>query len=181
MTVSSSPDVRVVGGPPPHPRPEPPSERQLTVTVGWRVAITHPDTTTVVCAPTMLSPTGPEVSYRAACRACDWISTPLFESENAAVEAAHDHSHPGFRDLPAVELPAGWRQNPDTKQIQAARTLLEGHYPPGWIAAGGAPSWSYRHPRATRHVPGGGLFGGYDLARPIDDTRAEVGQGRLFR
>ena len=84
--------------------------------------------------------------------------------------------------LSAVELPAGWRQHPDTKQIQTAKTLLEGHYPPGWITGGHAPSWSYRHPRATRHVPGGGLFGGYDLARPIDDdTVAEVGQGRLFR
>ena len=154
----------------------------MDVPEGWRVAITHPDTTTVVCAPTVLSPTGPDVAYRAACRGCDWIATAALDSENVAVEAGHDHTHPGFRDLSAVELPAGWRQHPDTKQIQTAKTLLEGHYPPGWITGGHAPSWSYRHPRATRHVPGGGLFGGYDLARRLDDdTVAEVGQGRLFR
>jgi len=37
-------------------------------------------------------------------------------------------------------------------------------YPAGWAKRCG-PTITWREPMATRHVPGRGLFGGYDMAR----------------
>ena len=151
----------------------------------WRVAITPPETPTPICAPTTLTPrhTGDRLVYRAGCRSCGWIAEPIDLSENDAVESAHDHSHPNYRTLPTVDLPTGWRQAPTSKPVVAARELVAQLYPDGWIASREAPNWTYRQPRAGRHVPTAGLFGGYDLAQPSTGalTAGPVGaQGTLF-
>lgn len=152
---------------------------------GWRVAITHPETSTPICAPTILTPRHSEnrIIYRAACRHCGWIAEHVDVSENDAVETAHDHSHPRYRTLPTVDLPTGWRQTPTSKPVVAARELVAQLYPDGWVASGVAPNWTYRQPHAGRHVPSVGLFGGYDLARPntpATDHVAVGAQGALF-
>ena len=88
---------------------------------GWSIAITAPGDGRFDdgeplsgrwsrCSPTVLSrdhwPRRPHLEYRGACLGCGWVSprTHLLQAggENAAVEDAHDHTHPGWRDLPVV-------------------------------------------------------------------------------
>lgn len=151
----------------------------------WRVAITHPETPTGLCAPTILTPRSicDELEYLASCRGCGWTARHTDQCENDAVETAHEHSHPGYRDLPTLDLPSGWRQARTSKTVEAIRQLAVCHYPDGWIESGVAPNWTIRQPHGTRHVPDGGLFGGYDLARTIKPAGAAVAlgtQGELF-
>ncbi len=158
----------------------------MTATIAeWRVSITHPAEPTPVCAPTVLSRRqADQLEYLAACRGCDWTSSETTGDANQAVEDAHDHTHPGYRHLPAVELASGWRHESTAKRLDVIRAALARVYPAGWIEAGHAPMWTYRTPPASRHVPAGSLFGGYDLARPALTTeRAPVligAQGVLF-
>ena len=158
----------------------------IATAADWRVAITHPAEPTPTCAPTLLSHRpDSSVEYVGGCRGCEWISSEPTVDANQAVEAAHDHTHHGYRDLPAIELPTGWRQHPTAKRLDAVRHSLAIAYPAGWIEAGHAPMWTYRNAPADRHVPGGSLFGGYDLAshshRQTSDQRVRLGdQGVLF-
>ena len=60
------------------------------------------------CAPTIETVNNDGgMSYRGTCLgiACEWIGAQR-RGENSAVEDAHDHSHPGWRDLPVVRRAA---------------------------------------------------------------------------
>jgi hypothetical protein len=89
----------------------------------WSVGITQPGMSmsrdaetggdlialTTQCSPTvehLNDAARPDSSYRAACLAtgCGWVGVGR-NDENPAVEDAHDHSHPGWRDLPVITAP----------------------------------------------------------------------------
>ncbi|MFF3665430.1 DUF6349 family protein [Microtetraspora malaysiensis] len=101
---------------------------------------------------------------RAGCLGCDWESEDL-RRERDAVEAAHDHAWPGWRDLPAVRQPGS----------NHARWLagVKRAYPDGWLEAGGPIVTVRADSRFSRHEPGKAPGGGYDLAA--------VGYGRTKR
>lgn len=98
------------------------------------------------------------LSYRGACTGCDWEGKTR-DRENAAVEDACDHAHPGWRDLPAVP-----RMPDERKALARWEQQVSAVYPPGWLEAGG-PIRTLRQAMGTRHnsmhaTP----YGGYDLA-----------------
>lgn len=138
---------------------------------GWKVAICEPETPAGPgCQPTVLyrylngirreSTTNCGSEYRGACFACRWLG-PQRDDENTATEDAHDHAFPGWRDLPAIEP---YRYDEGAKRARLAQRLGP-LYPPGWPERKG-PTITYRDsPFGTRYVPGGGLFGGYCMAR----------------
>ena len=103
---------------------------------------------------------GPTVSpTQAICEPCQWHRICGDESE--AVEAWHDHAIPGWRELPV--MPAEIRVRDDKGLTKLARKWLEVHYPEN-MKVPGAPIITERTPNATRHVPGGSPWGGYDLS-----------------
>lgn len=82
--------------------------------------------------------------YRAWCGDCERWSG-ILTTETAAVEEAHDHCWPGWREMPiGADAPREQR----------------------WTVAG-APIITARTQHATRPVPGRSPYGGYDLAAPI--------------
>ena len=104
---------------------------------------------------------------RGACLGCDCEGEP-HGSESAAVEDAHDHSWPGWRELPVV--PARPERGSNSKQVAAMGRWIDtvaDTYPTGWLAAGG-PIRTLRDSRGTRHVPYATGFGGWDLAVVVD-------------
>jgi hypothetical protein len=142
----------------------------LRIPRGWNAAICQPETPPGPgCQPTVLhrylnetrrdiiTNGGPE--YRGACFACRWLG-PESHDENTATEGAHDHAFPGWRDLPAIEP---YRYDEGAKRARLAQRLAP-LYPPDWPERHG-PTLTYRDAYGTRHVPGGGLFGGYCMAR----------------
>lgn len=107
--------------------------------------------------------------YRGACYGCTWeADTRATASE--AVEDAHDHAWPGWRDLPIVPQPPDrGTSKREIAAMAAWETTTAALLPQGWLAAGG-PIVTTRSPGATRDVPGGSRFGGYDLsARPCHE------------
>jgi len=140
------------------------------------------------CTPTVLCrdswPRRPHLEYRGACLGCGWVSPRTHwmgaGGENAAVEDAHDHTHPGWRDLPVVaaipsiDSPARHKQ-----AIVRWRAAWERVLPAGWLDQGG-PIRTKRSPLATRHVPGRAPGGGYDLAARADEREIPGGQLELF-
>lgn len=53
-------------------------------------------------------PAPDHLEYRGACLGCGWVSDHTHrgaKAENLAVEDAHDHTHPGWRDIPVVGAP----------------------------------------------------------------------------
>lgn len=92
---------------------------------------------------------------RGACLGCEWESED-FRTEKEAVEAAHDHAWPGWRNLPAVRQP-GSNYERWLDEVKKA-------YPPGWLEAGGPIVTVRPDSRFSRHLPGKAPFGGYDLA-----------------
>lgn len=163
----------------------------------WEIDSLHPGggweaerpATTERCYPTVESRTLDAYSdesrseHRGACLGCDWKGparpSDVGEGENAAVEDAHDHAWPGWRDLPFT--PDAMRKQHQaamvgsTKQQQkwaeTWRLKLEEAYPSHVIAAGfaskGAPIRTRRYGIGSRHVPGYSPFGGYDLCGEI--------------
>jgi hypothetical protein len=108
-----------------------------------------------------LDPSIPDaLMYQAICRACRWHA--IADGENAAVEAWHDHAFPGWRDLPAVPHGLG-----DKKRA----AWIDANQPADWRRPG-SPIVTERTPGGTRHVGGRSPFGGYDLARRIDQPAA---------
>lgn len=85
----------------------------------------------------------------------------IASDENAAVEAWHDHSFPGWRDLPVV--PARLRSTDEIRLSKAARKWIEQHYPASMRVVG-APVITERNGAGTRHVPGRSPWGGYDMS-----------------
>jgi hypothetical protein len=169
----------------------------------WSIASTHPGgfggqhasrpdrCQARLCEPTVLTchwlpPEGEDywtmkdhLGFRGACLGCGWVSdrTPRGRgAENLAVEDAHDHTHPGWREIPVVgappslESPTSYRQLV-TRWYQRWGCLL----PEGWLDRGG-PVRTTRSPMAGRHVPGRAPGGGYDLAADQDMRELEGGQ-----
>jgi len=146
---------------------------------GWNPGITHPDTPAGRCQPTLLDVdlrctisdhwrsrsdnrdpclcTG-HLLYRGACRHCDWEGEPRLD-ENQAVEDAHDHAWPGWRDLPVMPHHP-YEKKPLANWMQ--RVLAA--YPDGWVQAGG-PILTWREQGGTRHH-WAMEWGSYDMGVP---------------
>lgn len=90
--------------------------------------------------------------HRGACLGCTWEG-PDRRRTDAAVEDAHDHTHVGWRDLPALP------QRRSRQWLTHATRL----YPEGWFGRGGAVR-TIRTGIEKRHLPGTAPGGGYDLA-----------------
>jgi len=138
------------------------------------------------CTPTVLYrdrwPRWPHLEYRGACLGCGWVSSHTHligdGGENAAVEDAHDHTHPGWRQLqvvggpPAADAPADYQ-----RQLDRWRQRWEPLLPAGWLDSGG-PIRTHRTPPGGRHVPERAPGGGYDIA--TEDREVLGGQLGLF-
>ena len=170
---------------------------RLAMVRSWGIFITHPGGnledgagpgTREICTPTVLSrDTGnrdAHLAYRGACLGCGWISPHIHliraGGENAAVEDAHDHTHPDWRQLPVVARPP----SPSAPSAHAHalarwREQWEPILPTGWLDRGG-PIRTARAPHGTRHVPGGAPGGGYDLSAGDTTPEQPCGQLGLF-
>ena len=123
------------------------------------------------CTPTVLSsdhwPEPEHLQYRGACLGCGWVAERTHRragGENAAVEDAHDHTHPGWRDIPVVGTPPSLETPArHARAVEQWRWLWESRLPDEWLARGG-PIRTNRTPPGNRHVPGRAPGGGYDLA-----------------
>lgn len=102
--------------------------------------------------------------FRGACRMCTWEGE-LRATSNEAVEDAHDHAWPGWRDLPTVDRnPGRGSGRREVKAFAAWVAAVNAVYPAGWLEAGG-PIRTERL-GGMRHVPAASGFGGYDLSVP---------------
>ncbi|MFB1042337.1 DUF6349 family protein [Streptomyces chrestomyceticus] len=121
--------------------PEPTTDHQPTVLVRrWDLpAPEHPDETWPYL-------------HRGACLGCTWEG-PDRRRTDEAVEDAHDHTHPGWRDLPPLPERRGRHWLTHATQL----------YPTGWFDTGG-PIRTIRTGVEKRHLPGKAPGGGYDLA-----------------
>lgn len=126
------------------------------------------------CQPTVLSANRDDsdglghLMFRGACLGCGWVSGRVHPLRagggNAAVEDAHDHTHPGWRDLPVVPpAPRDVSGSQAKAALDRKRAEIAALHPPGWAERRG-PTRTLRQPMGTRHVPFGGWFGGYDLS-----------------
>lgn len=102
--------------------------------------------------------------YRAACEPCGW-SSDVLDDDHAVVAAWHDHAWPGWRDLPVVDRrPSGAADaREDSKRGARWVEKVESQYPAGW-GRPGAPVVTARADGATRDMPNGSPWGGFDLA-----------------
>ena len=144
---------------------------RLRLPRGWQVALCQPEAPAGPgCQPTVLSryiylrdgdlSTYDGCRFRGACFACTWLGDDC-DKENTATEDAHDHAFPGWRDLAAIEPYA----YDDQRKRSRLASQLAALFPSDWRDRSG-PTVTYRDsPVGTRHVPGGGLFGGYCMAR----------------
>ncbi|MGQ4491141.1 DUF6349 family protein [Streptomyces sp. SAS_281] len=97
--------------------------------------------------------------HRGACLGCSWEG-PDRRRTDEAVEDAHDHTHPGWRDL--HEMPE--------RRGRHWLTHVQRLYPEGWFEKGG-PVRTIRTGIEKQHKPGAAPGGGYDLAvRPPKAT-----------
>lgn len=131
------------------------------------------------CQPTVLSAHRDDeddelghLMYRGACLGCGWVSDRVHllwdGGENAAVEDAHDHTHPGWRDLPVVDrMPTDATGQKAQAALDRKRAEVAAMHPDGWADRHG-PTRTLRQPLGTRHAPRCGWFGGYDLSAGID-------------
>jgi hypothetical protein len=110
------------------------------------------------------------VLARGICLGCGWsgpIRHPEAGGEHVAVEDAHDHAFPGWRDLPVVPKRPEWGESKAArKAMQTWAARLAQVYPVGWLERGG-PIRTDRGPIGsigTRHVPEVAGYGGYDLS-----------------
>lgn len=116
--------------------------------------------------------------YRGACLGCDWEG-PVHDDENSAVEDAHDHVYPTWwRDLPTIKPPPGAdAKKAHEKAMAKVVELYEATVPGCTSHPAGCPVWTWRNPPGTRHVPGRGLAGGYDLGRIVEPTNEGAPHG----
>ena len=108
-----------------------------------------------------------DLVYRGACLHCDWEG-PVRDDHNGAVEDAHDHAWPGWRELPCVPRrpESGTSAKQETVMTRWAETVND-VYPDGWLESGG-PIRTVRGEYGTRHVPDHTGFSGYDLCGLIE-------------
>lgn len=105
--------------------------------------------------------------YRAACLHCEWEGD-IRDDHNSAVEDAHDHTWPGWRELPIVaRRPEAGTSKKHTDAMQRWVEAVNDVYPAGWLEAGG-PIRTARGHYGTRHVPDATGFGGYDLCGQVE-------------
>lgn len=109
----------------------------------------------------VLEPVPVRERWLAGC-VCGWACDA--DGENAAVEAAHDHAFPGWRDLPAVDA----RQGEKGWSAKDARRLVD-VYGSDWLDTGG-PIRTWRPRFGLRHVPGRAPGGGYDMSAGLGDV-----------
>lgn len=106
------------------------------------------------------------ILHRGACLGCGWSGEP-HQSENAAVEDAHDHSWPGWRDLPIVP-----RRPDDTKAQAKWRAHLTALYRVAgidvdhWLAVGAPFRTARIRGQQRSHCVWGG---GYDICGIITE------------
>jgi hypothetical protein len=173
-------------------------EDRRAMQASWQIWITSPGSrfgdpasqreSWPTCTPTVLSrdtgEPGDHLEYRGACLGCGWVSDRAHRlrrgGENAAVEDAHDHTHPGWRDIPVVETPPTLDSpHAHTRAISRWRERWEFLLPEGWLDRGG-PIRTKRTGAGTRHVPGRAPGGGYDLAAVDGVAEQPGGQLGLF-
>ena len=111
--------------------------------------------------------------YRGACFGCGWHG-PAHDRENPAVEDAHDHAWPGWRDLPIVpRCPYDATSKQRQKWIATIATIYCAH---GidlehWGIGGGAPIRTERaHRQGTRSHYSHDVKGFDICGRISDDT-----------
>ncbi|MFD5428246.1 DUF6349 family protein [Streptomyces sp. NPDC127084] len=92
---------------------------------------------------------------RGACLACTWEG-PERHRRDEAIEDAHDHTHPGWRQLPI------FHPCPSGKSAKTWQRHLESTYPEGWFDAGG-PLRLYAKPPFDMHDAGAAPGGGFIL------------------
>lgn len=141
---------------------------------GWKSWMTLGGDHTDRCYPVILSADlrpfvtghiGPGgLLYRGECTGCDWEG-PVRGCEAEAVEDAHDHSWPGWRDLPIVPRPPNVGMNPKARHAAVQKWLAEVTkvMPAGWIETGG-PIITERDELGRRDVENRTGMGGFDLA-----------------
>ena len=120
-----------------------------------------------------------DLVYRGACLHCAWEGEARCD-RNTAVEDAHDHAWPGWRDLPCVpRRPEPGPSKKHTDEMQRRIEKVNTVYPEGWLESGG-PILTVRGQYGTRHVPAYTGFGGYDLCGRTDtETDSESGTGQV--
>lgn len=141
----------------------------------WVPGLTAPNWRTEVCRPTVLGVSlgcrcfvrdclcVGGLIHRGACLHCDWEGEVRTHC-NAAVEDAHDHAWPGWRDLPVVTRSPGRSSSEKGKaELRKWADGVNAVYPEGWLESGG-PIRTHREPPGHRHVPNATGFGGYDLS-----------------
>ncbi|NJQ04007.1 DUF6349 family protein [Streptomyces lonarensis] len=110
-------------------------------------------------APTLLSrsrpkPRGHEQQFRGGCLTCAWEG-PVYpgsghgDGDNSAIEDAHDHAFPGWRELPPITRARDRRQ---TQRNLTRWTQLTSQYPLGWVDQG-APILVWSRHRREPHLP----------------------------
>ncbi|WP_164932259.1 MULTISPECIES: DUF6349 family protein [unclassified Streptomyces] len=92
--------------------------------------------------------------HRGACLACPWEG-PDRRRRDAAIEDAHDHTHPEWRTLPIMDRASGRGARIWWQHVRA-------RYPQGWFDAGG-PLRLYAEPPFDRHEAGAAPGGGFIL------------------
>jgi hypothetical protein len=170
-------------------------EDRLAMRGCWQIGITQPGWHILDekatpggwsrCTPTVIDrdhwPEPEHLEYRGACLGCGWLAERSHRgasAENAAVEDANDHTHPGWRQLPVVggpptpDAPASYQ-----RQLERWRQRWEPLLPAGWLECGG-PIRTHRTAPGNRHVPGRAPGGGYDIA--TSDAEEPGGQLGLF-
>ncbi|MFC4225449.1 DUF6349 family protein [Lysinibacter cavernae] len=98
--------------------------------------------------------------FLAICTICDWRR--IADIENDVIEAWHDHSLPGWRELPVIPLSV--TSVGEIKKLPAKiAEWAEVHYPASWQIPG-SPIITERSGSFTRHIPGHSPWGGYKLS-----------------
>jgi hypothetical protein len=106
--------------------------------------------------------------HRGACLFCDWEGE-IVTAEYQAIEDAHDHAWPGWRELPLVRsCPAdlGGKKSIEARHRWAVE--INSLYPTGWLEQGG-PIRTKRLSEHRLHMPNATGFGGYDMGDRIPD------------
>ncbi|MFD7580968.1 DUF6349 family protein [Kitasatospora sp. NPDC059817] len=92
--------------------------------------------------------------FRGGCLACGWEGSVhrgagYGDGDNQAVEDAHDHAFPGWRELPPLTTTEDrWALPHD----RARWAQLTSRYPPGWLDQG-APLVAWSRHRREAHAP----------------------------
>lgn len=98
-----------------------------------------------------------DILTQVICETCEWH---VIGSEQMCVAAMHDHSFPGWRDLPVVPLEVRPRGSESGKPL---KDWLTANYPVAWCEPH-APIITERESVATRSVPGMSPWKGYDIS-----------------